>query len=354
MSKQADYMVTIDGNDITARVRPLLVSLDVTLNADAQSDSASLTLDDTGGQLVMPSKGAKISIALGWLGAGLQTVFEGTVDETRSSGSRGSGRTLSVAAKGFAAEGKAKDAQRKHWDDATVETILGDAARKAGMAGVRVDPELAKVTMKYWAVVDESFLAMAQRLARRIGGNFRIQNDVAIMAKRGTEYLPSINATYGVNLHDWDVAPTLGRMIYGTVVARYYNKKTARWEKVEEKTGYKSDAVLTLTPPATDKEDAETQAKAKAASVKQDAGAGSVTIEGQPEAVPDGACVLAGTRKGIDGTYRIKGVSHSVGVSSGFLSKIELANPAAQEAEDSKGASADAASSQRPVQKPRG
>ena len=327
MTKAADFQVMIAGSDLTTRLRPMLMSLDVGLRSDGQGDTASIVFDDTGGMLKMPTKGAKISVALGWVGAGLRVVFEGTVDEIRSSGSRGGGRTLSVSAKGFEAEGKVKDAQRRHWDDATVERILGDAAKTAGLSGVRVDPQLAKVKIAYWAAVDESFLAMGQRLARRVGGHFRIQGEVAVLARRGANYAPRITCAYGQNLHGWDLAPVLGRPIYGKVVARYYDKRAAAWKSVEEKTGFDSKAVLTLTPAATDKSDAETKAKAAAETIKRDAGAGQVTIEGQPDAVPDGSCEVTGTRAGVDGLYRITDVSHSLGRSGGFVTSVELANP---------------------------
>ena len=188
MSKTSIYQVSIDSTDVTSRVKPLLISLDVQLQAGGQGDTAALTFDDTGGQIVMPRKGAKISVALGWLGGPLQIVFDGTVDEVRSSGSRGGGRTLAVSAKGFDAEGKVKDAQRRHWDDATVQKILQDAAQSAGLAGVKVDPQLAGETIPYWAMVDESFLHMGQRLAQRIGGHFRVQGDTAVMARRGARH----------------------------------------------------------------------------------------------------------------------------------------------------------------------
>lgn len=331
MGTASIYQVSIDGSDVTLRLQPLLISLDVQLQAGGQGDTAALTFDDTGGQIVMPRKGAKISVALGWQGGSLQIVFDGTVDEVRSAGSRGGGRTLAVSAKGFEAEGPIKDAQRRHWDDATVQTILGDAAKSAGLAGVKVDPQLAGEVISYWAMVDESFLHMGQRLAQRIGGHFRIQGDTAVMARRGAAYLPKVEATYGENLHGWDVAPVLGRAIYGKVVARYYDKRAARWETVEVETGHDAAAVYTVTPPATDEKDAKRQAKAKAEAIKDEAGAGSVTIEGNPSAVPDGTCVLRGARAGIDGAYRIRSVSHSVGRSGGFVTVIEVAHPGQKE-----------------------
>ena len=327
MARQAAYTVQINGMDITSTLAPLLVSASVSLRAGAEGDTASLILDDTGGQIAMPSIGAGIVIAMGWRDTGLRIVFEGTVDEPRSSGGRAVGRLLTITAKGFDSAGASKDRKRKHWDDATVETILSEAAKLAGLASVQVDPTLAGVKLKYWAMSDESFLHMGQRLAERIGGNFRLQRDVAVMARRGAAYAPQIVGRYGANLHGWDISPILGRKIYGKVAAPYFDRTTGKWDQVEIETGLVSKAVLKISPPADDKDDAKRQAEAQAEACKRAGGAGSVTIEGDPSAVPDAACIIVGARPGIDGKYRIAGVTHTLARSAGFLTQVEIAHP---------------------------
>ena len=69
-----------------------------------------------------------VIVALGWEGEGVRVVFTGTVDEVRSSGSRGSGRTLSITAKGMDTTGKPKEGQQRHFDDSTVATSWRTAA----------------------------------------------------------------------------------------------------------------------------------------------------------------------------------------------------------------------------------
>lgn len=327
MSRQPTYMVQINGMDITSKVAPILVSASVSLRAGAEGDTASLILDDTGGKIVMPQIGAAILIAMGWQDAGQRVVFEGTVDETRSGASRAVGRLLTISAKGFDSAGAAKDRKRKHWDNATVETILKDAAGLAGVGSVRVDPQLADVTLKYWAMSDESFLHMGQRLAERIGGNFRVQGDVAVMARRGAAYAPQIVARYGDNLHGWDVAPVLGRKLYGKVIAPFFDRKKGKWDEVERETGLSSKAVLKISPPADDRADAQRQADAQAEACKRAGGGGSVTIEGDADAVPDARCVILGARPGIDGNYRIAGVTHTLSRGGGFVTQVEIAHP---------------------------
>lgn len=331
MSKKALFQVVVAGRDISSTISPILISLGVSLRDGDQGDMAFLSLDDTGGQIAMPAIGAPIVVAMGWAATGMRVVFEGTVDEVRSVGGRSEGRTLTISAKGFDASGKAKEPQRRHWDDATVATILKEAAAPAGITSVSVDPQLAPVKLKYWAMTDESFLHMGQRLARRIGGDFQVQGARAVMARRGARYAASITAVMGGNLHGWDIAPVLGRKIYGKVRADFFDRAAGRWDKIEVETGLGGDAVLVLAPPASDREDAQRQAEAKAEASKREAGGGSVTIEGTADAAPGCTCTVLGARPGIDRGYRVLAVNHSLNRSGGFVSVLELGHPDAVE-----------------------
>lgn len=327
MSKRAIVSVSIGGADVMSQLSPVLVSLTVTLASGGTADTASIVLDNTNGQIAMPSTGARVAVSMGWAGSSFRQVFDGTIDEVRSIGSRSGGRTISVSAKGFDAIGKPKEGQRRHWDDATVKTILSDACRSSGVAKVAVDPELAKITIRYFAMMDESLLHMGQRLAQQIGGHFRVQGDEAVMARRGATYTPSVSAAYGVNLHDWDISPVLSRARYGKVRARWYDRAAAVWKHVDVSTGLKSDAMLTLKPACADEDDAKRQAKAAAETSKRDSGGGRVTIEGDTRATPDGRCVVIGTNAGVDGAYRVASVTHSYSRASGFTTAVELDQP---------------------------
>lgn len=327
MAKRAIYTVSVNGRDITSTLAPILTAATVSLRAGAEGDAAVLTLDDTDGRIDMPATGAKLQVALGWGGQASRVVFEGTVDEVISTGSRSGGRTLSISAKGFDAGGAAKVKRRRHWDDTTVGAILSDAVKAAGIGTARVDPQLSGITLKYWAMDDESLLHMGKRLAARIGGDFQVQGDVAQMSRRGARYAPSVAARHGSNLHGWNLAPILGREIYAKVSAPYFDRQTGKWDKVEVDTGLGGSAVLTISPPANDRADAERQARARAEACKRAMGGGHVQIEGTTDAVPDGACTVSGARPGIDNTYRIVAVRHTLSRSGGWITQLDLGHP---------------------------
>jgi phage protein D len=268
-----------------------------------------------------------VIVALGWEGEGVRVVFTGTVDEVGSSGSRGSGRTLSISAKGMDTTKKPKEGQQRHFDDSTVEDILKEAGQTAGVTDVEIDPSLSSIIRKYFEMRDESFIHMGERLAREIGGNFRIQGTKAIMSKRGGRYTAAVIAAWGRNLHGWDISPSLGRTQYSQMRARWYDSGKAQWQEAEEDTALSVEARYDHRYAKPDEDEATQQTASDRATSERDAGEGSVTIEGDTSAIPDGLCIVTGARPGIDGPYRIESVTHSYSRGGGFVTQLSLKQP---------------------------
>lgn len=321
MTKRASFMVVVAGTDISSQLSSRLISLTVTDNVGTHSDTATIELDDTDGRLNLPAEGVPVVISLGWEDGGVRPVFFGTVDEVRSSGSR-SGRTISVSAKGVDTKSKAKEPQQRHFDDKSVSDILNAAGKHAGIT-VNVDPALASKKRKYLHMHDESFLHLGERIAREIGGNFRVQGKTATLSKRGGSYAPSVTAAWGSNLHSWDISPKLGRPQFGKAKARWYDREKAEWQEEEKSSSVQADAGYVARYSEPDKDQAEQRTDSDTSTSARDSADGSVTIEGNTGAVPDGMCIVMGARPGIDGPYRIESVTHNYS-RSGFTTNLSL------------------------------
>lgn len=338
---RAAFSVLVGGSDITGNLAPYLIRLSVSDRAGQSSDSASLEIDDTDGKIIMPAPRDPVTILLGWEDTGVGVVFEGVVDEVRASGGR-SGRTLSISAKGMDTRGKAKQGQRQHFDD----TTIGDAMAKAGKAAditVEVDEELGKIQRQYIALDDESFVAFGERIAREVGGTFKIVGDKAILAKRNGgksvsgATLSTVTAAWGQNLHDYDITPVLGRPIEKETSTRWYDRKKAKWETEKAETGTEGgETVKPARFAEADKERAKEQAGSDAAESDRRSGEGSVTIEGNIDAQSEGTCVISGCRAGVDGSYRIEGVDHEYS-RGGFTTRLSLGQPKSGAGKDSRG-----------------
>lgn len=326
-------VIRIDGKDISSAVLPRLLDLTITDKAGASSDTCDLKLDDTDGQILLPRDGVKIEVRLGDA-SGVQVVFTGTVDEPRSSRTRSEGQTISISAKGIDSKGKAKQPQEKHWDDASLGDVMSEAASDAGIGSFRVDPDLAKIRRPYWAMQNESFLHFAERIAREVGGTFKVQGSAGIMVKRSGgrsasgSALPAFQAKDGVNLIGWDIAPTLGRPRFKKVKVRHYDKKTAVTKTETVDIGDdETDAEYTTRYSSADEDEAKALAGSAKTESERTRGGGTVTVNGSADPQPECEVVISGARPGIDGSYRIETVTHTFSTGAGWTTQLDLKQP---------------------------
>lgn len=326
-------VIKIDGNDVSSDIAPYLTSLSVTDKAGMSSDTCTIELDDRGGIIFMPRDGVKVEILLGPKGSET-LVFSGVVDEVKSTGDRNGGLKLTISGKGVDTKGKAKEQKRKHWDDKSVQDVMSEAGKAAGIDSVIVSPALASVKRKYWAMQNESFLHFGERIAREIGGTFKSQNGRAIIAERnggksasGAE-LPTVAARYGDNLISWDLSPSIGRPRFKEVKTRTYDPKSGTW-KVQKQEIQDDDAKAAFFDrfPAADEDEASERSKSHKKDSERGKGGGTITINGSATPQPEGNVSLEGARPGIDGTYRIEGVQHDYSRSSGWTTKLDVKQP---------------------------
>lgn len=77
----------IEGKDATQTLDKRLLGMTLTDNRGFEADQLDLELDDADGLVIMPRRGAVISLALGWKGEPLYSKGKFTVDEIEHSGS---------------------------------------------------------------------------------------------------------------------------------------------------------------------------------------------------------------------------------------------------------------------------
>ncbi len=319
------WQVYVDGTDRSDSFRPYLMQIDVSDTEGQTGDTCQLMFDDTAGQLKLPQKDAKLRVILQGI-----PVFEGTIDKVRSQGARGSGRTLSVSAKGFDTKGKAKELQAFHKDDATLGDFLKEAGENAGFE-VKVDKKFADIHRDYWSAEDESFMALGQRLANEMHGTFKIRGNQAVLAARDRDDLPVVNGIVdapGANVIRWDIEPFAGRSRAAKAKATWFDRDTASFKSQEvEIEDMGSDATIYSRSLAADEAQASESADARKGEAERDSGSGSVELDLEPSAQAEGRFKLTGARAGVDGTYRIVTVSHKATRSGGATTSLSLKQP---------------------------
>ena len=329
MSWRVQWKVFVDGRDMTDAMRPFLTDISVTDKDGTASDACQLSFDDTDGQVLLPKDGAAIEVHL--QGA---LIFRGKIDSVRSSGSRGGGRMVAVTAKGFDAKGDAKTGQRWHMDDATLDQALSRAAAKAGLSGIVIDPALSSIVRNYWSPDGASFVAWGQHLAREMGATFKIRGDRAVFVKRGQgttatgSAMPTVRGEVGMNVIAWDISPIVSRRKFKTTTVRYFDRETATYKTKEVQTEIEGAiAGNTARTTAADEEQAAAIAEGRKAESEREGGEGTVELDLTIEAQAESTFVLSGARPGVDGSYRIVGVTHRASRGGGSTTSLELKQP---------------------------
>ncbi len=361
--RTAVYEISVDGTDISTAINPLLISLTLTFDDENNADELHLALNDTGGQIVLPRVGANVTASVGWADDSAPASFQGMVDEVaggssagthngekhrygkavqaledgvHAAGSRSKGRVLTIVAKSADMRGKAKERKQAHLDNGSFADAAQQFAGKAGLTA-KVDAALSAVQRTYWSMANESFMEWGTRLAREIGATFKIFGTVAVFVSRkggasvSGQALDGVQAAWGVNLLEWDIAPILSRASYDAFKTRYYDPQQAQWSTGDGQGGIGSDAAAvthTSKFAAAASDHATQQSDANGAESARESGGGDfVTIDGEPAAQPATSCIVSGIRPGVDGTYLISAVTHMLSRGSGFTTQLTLKQP---------------------------
>lgn len=330
---RVDWQVLIDGKDLSSAWRSVLQSISVTDKDGEASDTCEMELDDSDGQIRIPSKRSPVTVRIN----GVQ-VFGGHVEKVESSGSRSAGRTLKVSAKGFDTGSKAKEPQNFHLDESDLGGFLGEMADRAGYS-IKVDPALAGIAQDYWAADGESLISAGQRLARKYGATFKIRGDQAVFAKKGAQSLGTIEARFGEggNLLDWSITPREPRRQFAGGQARWFDRRSASVKTKD--LGFGIDdvpAVNVLRPAFADEAEAEAVLEAREREGEREGGGGSVKLNLALGAAVEGRCQILGTRPGVDGVYVITSITHSTSRSGGAVTSLQLKEPGQGAGKDSR------------------
>ena len=388
--RHAAVWILVDGVDITSRLHPYLISVQVVDNMDSP-DKCSIELDDRNAELQLPPNGVRLIVAMGWAnegpripdrgrfsvvngkviglgpqgpqqvppgfempwgGPGMEQIFEGTVDQVESGfGRRGGGRRVWIDATSGNMLGAAKAPQQDavgegNPDDSATDggrdIPLQEAADKFfGKLGIKVklSPEMAKLKRKRWDL-GGSPNAWAKALASAAGGTFKLINNVAVFTGRGEGtnvdgmMMPTVSAQWGVNLIGWRIQPYSGRPEYQATISNYFDIFQASFNEVKKAIPQfggapfgGSNAIMKVVQPVVDKAVA---GQSNNGVVQESLGArghGWVLINGEPGARAHGHISIENARPGVDGLYQITEAEHIYTRGVGYTTRCVVKYP---------------------------
>lgn len=324
---QGFYKVIVAGLDVTSNFEGLLEDLSVEKQAGANADSAQIQIADPGGRVAIPAERADVQIFLNGFHA-----FEGFVSEVSCGIDKGGGRTMSISCSSMDQGSKAKQPNLKHKDDATLSSVASEWGSKAGLQ-MQVLGSIASVQREYWHQQNESFVSWAQRIAREVGGTFKVVGKRGFLVGRNEgisasgRALTPIAVVAGVNLISGEVQPIITRPKYNKAAYRYFDVDKGEHVEVEQDTPVKDvEAKIRSVHSVYDEDQAKQKGTAAGKETDRDKGGGTVTIFGDARAEPEAICTIAGWKSGVDGSYRIHSVSHKLS-KGGFQTTIGLRQP---------------------------
>jgi phage protein D len=316
------FKITLDGQDITAKFAPRLVNLSLTECRSDNADELNITLSDTDGHLVLPAKGARINVQIGWQESGLVDKGIFTVDEIEHSGTPD---VLTLRARTASLIDTFRQPVERSFHDTTlgavIEVIAFQQELKAGIADA-----LRNVPVKHLDQTRESDAAFLRRLGKKYDAAATVKNDTLLFLPAGRSKTAS-----GRDLPVIQIMRNLGdRHRYHSAERDSYSGVRVFWH--DDRHGMRRSVVAGV--PGNSKRlrtTYATEADARAAAVAewQRIQRGAATLElslalGNPALMPQSPVTVVGFKTEIDHQdWLTAKVTHSIS-DAGFTSGIEL------------------------------
>lgn len=243
------FMLKIESKDITGNISDRLISLTMTDNRGFEADQLDLELNDADGRVVLPVRGAVLTLWLGWKGSALIEKGRFTVDEVEH---RGAPDTVTIRARSADFRGSLNSRREESWHDKTLGMIV-EAVAKRNKLEAAVAPELARIAIPHIDQSQESDAKFLTRLADRNGGEVSVKSGKLLFLQAGKALtasgkpIPQVTITRSDgDRHQFSIAD---RSAYTGVTAQWLHTKEPKPKKVKVKRRTKEPHLRALEHP---------------------------------------------------------------------------------------------------------
>jgi phage protein D len=352
------YMLKIESRDITGNISDRLISLTMTDNRGFEADQLDLELNDADGRVVLPVRGAVLTLWLGWKGSALIEKGRFTVDEVEH---RGAPDTVTIRARSADFRGSLNSRREESWHDKTLGMVV-EAIAKRNKLEAAVAPELARIVIPHIDQSQESDAKFLTRLADRNGGEVSVKSGKLLFLQAGKALtasgkpIPQVTITRSDgDRHQFSIAD---RSAYTGVTAQWLHTREPKPKKVKVKRRTKephlralehpkakakkkeakvpearkgeymageADNVFALTTVFSTKAQAMRAAQAKWDKLQRGVAEFSITLAlGRADLYPETPVAVSGFKSIIDGqAWIITKVTHALN-SNGYTTSLEL------------------------------
>lgn len=301
------YQIIADGIDVTRAFQDRLTSLTITDEAGQKADTAEIMVDDRDYLIALPETGARLAIALGFVG---DLVKIGTYVVDDISGEIAPD-IMSISAKAADMLGGIKARKTRSWRDVTVADIVGTIASEHGLKPL-VSDSLKAHFYAYQAQTSESDLNFLTRLAKGLDAVAKPAGAHLVFTRRG-EGKAAEGSDLPVFVIDrsqisggsWKIT---GRGKYGSVTAEWGARGTATTHKI---TAGDKDPQLALRHRFATAAEAQSAAHAALARSRRASGKISITLGGfWGDLMAEARVDLQGIKPELTGQWLITRVQH--------------------------------------------
>lgn len=180
-SKTPAFRIVIEGKDATQTLDKRLLGMTLTDNRGFEADQLDLELDDADGLVIMPRRGAVISLALGWKGEPLYSKGKFTVDEIEHSGSPD---RLTIRARSADFRETLNVRREKSWHKTTVGDVVKDIAARHSLQ-VAMGNDVAAMALDHLDQTNESDASFLMKLARQYGAIASVKDGNLLFIRQG-------------------------------------------------------------------------------------------------------------------------------------------------------------------------
>lgn len=323
-TRAPDWRVVLDGQDLTSRIAPRLIDLELTEARGGEADELTLRIHDHDGRMALPKRGVTLSVAIGWKDAGLVDKGTFTVDEVEHSGSPD---VITVKGRSAALATPMRMRKERSFHDTTLGAVVKAIAGDHGLQA-KVDAKLSSITVKHLDQQGESDAALLTRLGKQHDAVATVKAGALIFAPigkgqtAGGKPLPSAEISRADG--DRHRYAAVDRESKFTGVRAYWNNKPGA--KREAVLVGASDNEKRLQRTYASEQEAREAAQAEWGRVQRSAAALSYTLAlGRPDLYPEQKVRVRGFKPEIDGaSWLVAKVTHTITGSSGFMTALEL------------------------------
>ncbi len=317
------WEVTMDGVNLTEKLRPRLLELTITEQRGDEADELSVRIHDHDGRMAIPSRGALLHVAIGWQDSGLVDKGSFTVDEAEHSGTPD---IISLRARSADFTKALRTRKEKSWHATTVGNILTSIAGNHGLTA-NISTKLAAIQIAHLDQTNESDVHFLTRLAKRFDAVATVKAGTLLFAPIGSgetaSGTPLPDATIVRSDGDQHRYSLASRDSYTGVRAYWSDKKGAKQQDV-----LVGDAKNARRLPGTYHSEAEAKQQAEAANQRTQRGAATLSYTlalGRPDLYPEQRVRVAGFKPEIDATqWLISKTTHTITGSAGFTTQVEM------------------------------